>query len=128
MPKKKTIKRKRKGTPEEIEQRDRYTKLRSMLRRAWSKDPERYAVLNAGKRPYALGINKKQKWEYNCNMCNNWFKATDISVDHIIPAGTFKGPDDWATFGPGLFCVREHLQLLCKSCHDRKSNEERAGK
>lgn len=111
-------------TQEEKDKRKRFNVIRSMLRRAWSRDPERYAVLNNNKRVYK-GPNKRQKVEYKCNMCLNYFKGSDITVDHIIACGSFKCDADWNTFVPRLFCLRDGLQLLCDKCHNIKTNEER---
>lgn len=118
---------KKKGTEEEQAQRARFQLIRSMLRRAWSRDPERFSVLHAAKRPY-IGENKRQKNEFQCAECLNWFPQKLVQVDHLHDAGTFLCPADWATFGPRLFCSREHLQVLCKNCHTIKTNNERKAK
>jgi 5-methylcytosine-specific restriction endonuclease McrA len=121
---------KRKGTPAEQAQRDRFTKLRSMFRRAWMLDPERIAALYAARRLYH-GENKRQKWEYKCVECfkNNpergYYMLKEVVVDHILPSGTFLGPEHFATFVPNLFCSRDNLQILCKPCHKIKTKEER---
>lgn len=131
----------RKGTPEEQEQRDRFTKLRSILRRAWMRDTERAACIRESRIPY-VGENKRQKWVYKCAECKQLFKDKQlvigadgkkkykalIVVDHIIPCGTFLEPKDFITFYPALFCSRTQLQVLCKLCHNIKTAEERKSK
>jgi 5-methylcytosine-specific restriction endonuclease McrA len=117
----------RKGTLEEQERRDRFTKLRSMFRRAWMRDPERLACIRDSRIEYK-GDNKRQKWEYGCKMCHKCFMLKEIVVDHIIPSGTFLCEHDFSTFVPYLFCHRSNLQLLCKACHKIKTNEEREKK
>ena len=37
------------------------------------------------------GPLKRQKFEYRCKECSQWFHDKKINVDHIIPAGTLKG-------------------------------------
>ena len=76
------------------------------------------------KRPY-IGSNKKQKFEYQCNECKHWFAEKNINVDHIIPAGTLKSAEDLPGFVERLFCEEEHLQVLCNTCHDKKTQDEK---
>lgn len=67
------------------------------------------------------GVNKRQKFEYQCNVCKKWFKGTEISVDHITPVGTLKEAKDLPNFVETLFCEAENLQCICKTCHDAKT-------
>ena len=105
----------------------RFNVLRSLLRRAWMRDPERYEVLNdpQTRRKYA-GKDKRIKWEHLCAVCGQWLLAKFIQIDHIKPCGTFLKDADWGTFGPGLFCNRSNLQKICKECHKIKTADERA--
>ncbi len=94
------------------------------LLRLWSRYPPRKEALLAARRPYQ-GVNKRQKWEYKCASCLNYFKGGrggDIEVDHIIPKGSYIG-DLWL-WADRLFCRVENLQVLCKSCHYQKSAKE----
>jgi len=72
------------------------------------------------KRRYT-GPNKRQKYEYQCNICKNWYKGTQICVDHIIPVGSLTNIYDLPHFVDTLFCEIHNLQVLCKTCHDAKS-------
>ncbi len=67
------------------------------------------------------GPNTRQKWEYQCNICKNWFKSTEVVVDHIIPVGSLNNAQDLPNFVEGLFCEIDNLQCLCKVCHNKKS-------
>jgi len=71
--------------------------IRSALRRAWTKYPVRYQVMDKAKQPY----------------------------NHIKPAGTLKTYSDLPKFVETLFCEADNLQVLCKECHDVKTKEER---
>lgn len=79
------------------------------------------------RRPYK-GPNKRQKYEYLCNSCKKWFQEKKINVDHICPAGSLNCAQDLPGFVERLFCEKEHLQVLCESCHNVKTQNEKNGK
>ena len=81
----------------------------------------------SSRRPYK-GTNKRQKFEYQCNQCKNWFPDKQIAVDHKIPAGSLNSGDDLKGFVERLFCEEEHLQVLCIGCHDVKTKLEKTKK
>lgn len=78
----------------------------------------------AAKRAYK-GPNKRQKFEYQCNQCKNWFPEKQINVDHIEPAGSLNCAADLPGFVERLFCEQDNLQVLCESCHDVKTKKEK---
>jgi 5-methylcytosine-specific restriction endonuclease McrA len=94
--------------------------IKNMLRQKsrWWK-PIQKVKLKA-KREYT-GPNKKQKFEYQCNHCKKWFPEKEIAVDHIVPVGSLKGPDDIVGVIERLFCEEEGLQVLCSHCHEVKT-------
>ena len=98
--------------------------IRSALRQKsrWWK-PISQCKLNA-KRAYK-GPNKRQKFEYKCAECKNWFPEKQINVDHIKPAGSLNCAQDLPGFVDRLFCEQENLQVLCKTCHDEKTKLEK---
>ena len=98
--------------------------IRSALRRAWTKYPVRYQVMDKAKQPYK-GKDKRTKWVYQCNSCRGTFKSTEVNVDHITPAGTLRDYSDLPQFVKNLFCEADNLQVLCKKCHDTKTKEDR---
>lgn len=98
--------------------------IRSALRRAWVKYPINHKVREDARRPYK-GPDKRTKWEFQCNHCNEWFKSKEIQVDHIKPAGSLKRYEDLPAFVSTLFCSKDNLQVLCKECHNIKTQEER---
>ncbi len=94
--------------------------VRSSLRRrtiGWK--PIGICKANA-KRKY-VGANKRQKFEYQCNKCKNYFPDKEISVDHIIPAGSLTCSQDLPGFIDRLFVELDGLQCLCSTCHNAKS-------
>ena len=91
--------------------------LRSNLRLASRKWPPlaRLALQDA-RRPYR-GENKRQKWEYRCSNCGEWFKGTEVQVDHKEPCGPLKCYEDLEPFCRRLFVEKEDLRVLCRPCH-----------
>lgn len=101
--------------------------IRSSLRqksRWWKPIAEAKAK---AKRKYK-GPNKRQKFEYLCNVCKEWFADKEINVDHIIPAGTLRSAQDLPGFVERLFCEVDNLQVLCQGCHDIKTKQEKLKK
>jgi 5-methylcytosine-specific restriction endonuclease McrA len=96
--------------------------VRSALRKAWSRWPPKYQVLADAKRTVE---GKRHKYEYQCSECKQWFKQTEVQVDHIIPTGSLKAYEDLPEFVSKLFVSKDKLSLMCKPCHQRKTNDER---
>lgn len=99
--------------------------IRSALRqksRFWWKPIQ--ATKNAARRAYR-GSNKRQKWEYQCAECKDWFQGKEVQVDHLVEAGSLKCGADLEGFVERLFCEQEGLQVLCKGCHQPKTNKAR---
>lgn len=99
-------------------------KIRSVLRRGFRFYPPIKLCKENSRRKYT-GKNKRLKWEYECAKCGKWFKEKEIQVDHIVPLGSLKCGDDLAGFIERLTCEVDGLQILCKSCHQTKTNKER---
>ena len=79
------------------------------------------------KRAYK-GPLKRQKFEYQCNQCKNWFPDKKINVDHICPAGSLNSAQDLPGFIERLFCEVDNLQVLCETCHNVKTKSEKDAK
>jgi len=79
----------------------------------------------AARRAYK-GPNKRQKFEYQCAICEKWFQEKKINVDHIIPAGSLNCAADLPGFVERLFCEKDNLQVLCEKCHDEKTKTEKS--
>jgi 5-methylcytosine-specific restriction endonuclease McrA len=78
----------------------------------------------ASRRAYK-GPNKRQKFEYQCATCKQWFQEKKINVDHIHPAGSLNCAADLPGFVERLFCEQDNLQVLCTDCHDQKTKIEK---
>lgn len=98
--------------------------IRSALRRAWMRFPNRYEALNAAKREKTK-TGGRGRFEYKCAECSGVFPAKKVCVDHISPAGSLRNYNDLGNFVSNLFCPVNGLQVLCNDCHQEKTNAER---
>ena len=96
--------------------------IRSALRNASMRYPVKQQAKKAAERTVT---GQRHRFEYKCASCKEWFKGSDVRVDHIIPCGTLKTYEDLPAFVENLFCEKENLQVLCTLCHDKKTKEER---
>ena len=101
--------------------------IRSALRQKsrWWKP---ISVCKLSARRLYKGANKRQKYEYNCKKCNGWFPEKQINVDHVRPAGSLNTATDLPQFVERLFCEQDNLQVLCTTCHDAKTLNEKQSK
>lgn len=99
-----------------------FSKIRSILRngfRYWK--PMQLALDNAS-RP-SQSANKRLKKEFQCKKCTNWFKRTDVEIDHKIECGSLSCYDDIVPFIQRL--TKEEIEaydILCKPCHKIKTD------
>ena len=91
--------------------------IRSALRAAFRKWQPKHEAKAAAKVAYNT---------YVCASCDGWFGTKEVEVDHIVPAGSLRNFDDLAGFTERMFCEADGFQVLCKECHQTKTNEEAA--
>lgn len=96
--------------------------IRSLLRQGFNRYPPKFQARKNAERTVK---GKRHKYEYQCSCCEEWFKGKDIQVDHIEPAGSLRNYEDLPRFVERLFCEQDNLQVMCKPCHQTKTNEER---
>lgn len=96
------------------------------LREATIKWDERNRCFNLNRRQVKEGElvkgGDKLKWYWKCQCCG--FESRnqdDFQVDHIVEVGAFDG--DWNNFINRLFCSQKNLQLLCITCHAKKTSK-----
>lgn len=104
--------------------------ITSVLRSGYRKWPPKYTVLNEAK----VGKKKNKKTNriaqhYKCAKCKKEFPLSDIQVDHIEPVvDPTTGFTNWDDFITRLFCDESNLQVLCVTCHNKKTDSERKKK
>jgi 5-methylcytosine-specific restriction endonuclease McrA len=96
--------------------------IRSKLRAGFTRWPPKYELLNDVRR---IVTGKRHKYEFQCNLCKGWFKQKEVEVDHIVPVGALKCPEDLAGFVSRMFVGKDKLQVVCKTCHKEKTKRER---
>ncbi len=98
----------------------------SLLRRGTMKYPPRNEALRAAKTEKK--INEKtgrMAQHYRCAGCKEEFPAKGVQVNHVDPVIGDSGFIDWDTYIERMFCPVENLNVLCRTCHDVKSAQER---
>ncbi len=90
-----------------------YQFIRSALRQASVKWPPRAQAMRDGRRRY-VGPNPRQKWEYQCARCGEWFPQKNIELDHVVPCGTLRDLDDLPEFVRRLLVEKHGFRRLCK--------------
>ena len=102
-----------------------YSFIRSALRKAWLKYPNRYKTLNEARLPHKIVRRGKRCYCYECKECGGEHLGSNVVVDHIDKCGKLLDYKDFPLFISNLFCGMEGLQVLCKPCHHIKTMEER---
>lgn len=99
----------------------------SVLRAGSRRWPPKYETLNAAKTEKKTNARTgRMAQHYRCNACKQEFPAKEVQVDHKKPViDPTVGFVDWNTFIERMFCGKDNLQVLCKSCHDTKTQKEK---
>lgn len=99
----------------------------SALRTATRRWPPKYKALKAAY--VGRKTNKKTNklaMHYRCAHCRKEFVAADVQVDHIQPVvNTKEGFTTWEDYINNMFCEKDNLQVLCKTCHSVKTQIEK---
>lgn len=64
--------------------------------------------------------------KYLCALCGSIVSNKEAKIDHIEPVKPLDGHDSWDGVTDRLFCEIDGLQLLCSTCHDKKTKHENA--
>jgi 5-methylcytosine-specific restriction endonuclease McrA len=98
------------------------------LRRLFRRWPAYIAIKNENKKEYFVKSKTGKPMRrvgYVCNYCGTLANNKDCAVDHVLPCVCpNEGFVNYELYIKRLFCDKDNLQILCKSCHDLKSKEE----
>lgn len=97
----------------------------NVLRRGTLKWPGRTNALRKARKRFRNGVTKKgeTKWKFfwRCKKCLKWYRDEgDVEVDHIDPVGPYKG--DLHEYALRMYCDEDNLQVLCITCHAKKTS------
>lgn len=105
----------------------------SAIRRVFSRSELRRRVLEAAIVSHSDPSRPRVKCWVQCAKCKQPQAKSSVEVDHnrepVIPIdsslhaviGSISG---WDYLFDRIWCDNSNLQVLCESCHDRKSQEE----
>lgn len=101
--------------------------VRGAIRQSWMKSPTKLAYLYSKTEP-DMDDSNRRKWKVQCECCRNWFKESDVEVDHIEGNNSFTTVADFENYFQKILQVGfDGLQILCKDCHAIKSHSEKRG-
>lgn len=102
------------------------TMVRGAIRKSWMQSPTKLAFLLSKSVPDM--DDNRRKWKVQCSCCGEWFKESDVEVDHKHGNQTFKTVEDFQKYFEKILKVGfDDLQILCKSCHSIKTHSEKRG-
>jgi hypothetical protein len=107
--------------------------LRSGFREKFNRYPPKYDCIKAAAvtmqdGEYKTGPKKgtpKMVKRYRCSACEQLFLQKEVQVDHIHGAGSLKSFEDASGFLERLFCGADGMQVMCKPCHNLKTQQEK---
>lgn len=102
--------------------------MRKKIKKAWSPNGFLFSAFRKVWRwsPVRKSLLKEDaEGKLVCNDCKGRFNREAIAVDHKKPViDPSKGFEGWDAYYTNLFCSSDGLQILCLTCHKRKSKEE----
>lgn len=105
----------------------------SAIRRAFSRSELRRQVLAAGAINHSDPTRPRVKSWVRCNECKQPQAKSSVEVDHnkepVIPLDSslhavVSSVGGWDCLIDRVWCHISNLQILCETCHDRKSQAE----
>jgi ribosomal protein L44E len=111
--------------------------IRASIRKTWSRHSHERKEVVAEAKVYSTKHNKdgsvsaRPEVRFKCAECKSLVKSDEYNIDHKENVG--KTPDfppdgtgAWDRWIAAVFCKKSNLQLLCISCHAKKTKEERS--
>ncbi len=101
--------------------------VKSALRSASQRWPVKYKVLSEAYVGQKINESSgRLAKHYKCKSCEKDYPAKNVQVDHVKPIiDPVQGFTTWDEVIYNMFCERDNLQVLCKTCHDTKTKSEK---
>jgi len=101
-------------------------KLRQFIINTLRRASFRWKPRGEAKKRYKVKIGEystgRAKYGYTCADCKEVFKSKDVKVDHIEPVvNPLTGFTNFDDYVMRMFCEEHLMQVLCDSCHKKKS-------
>lgn len=98
--------------------------IRNLLRQGSVKWSGRAECLRRARKRVVVKRGKKRqpiyKYYWKCARCEQWYRdISQMEVDHIVEIGPFTG--DWNEHIARHFPPQDNLQVLCITCHMKKT-------
>lgn len=101
--------------------------IRSAVRKRWMAHPTKLSFMEMGKVP-DLDPKSRTRFRIQCNICQGWFKDTDVQCDHIKGENSFTSLSEALQWMSSILDVGyDDLQRLCLECHSTKTHMEATG-
>jgi len=101
--------------------------IKGAIRRVFSRSALRIAVVNAAQIQHSDASRPRVKKWCLCAICKQPEAKSYVEVDHIEPVVKIDSSFEDMTldeFVDRLWCDIKGLQVVCESCHDKKTAEE----
>ena len=117
----------RKGGYKPISENDLKQIIRSAVRKQWMSCATKLSFMEMGKVP-DYDPNSRTRFKIQCNICQGWFKTTDVECDHRKGENSFTTLSEALQWASSILDVGyDDLQRLCVKCHSEKTHSEAAG-
>lgn len=107
----------------------------SILRSGTLRWTPKWQVMNDGREKRLNTATGKLAYHNSCQVCNQWFKMSELKADHIDSIGKYLDRTTIESFiatlgnyATRMFCEVDGLQRICETCHAQKTTEDRAAK
>ena len=112
------------GKPKPITDNQIKAIIRTAVRKKWMSAPTKLAFIERRRIP-DTDPNSRRLWKFKCDMCNEWFKETEMEVDHNIGENPFTDLNEDSVRGyfQSILDVggEEELNHFCSPCHSIKT-------